>query len=792
MGGSLIYSEISTIMSCDRYKDIKYFIETGTYKGDTTLMAAEHFLEVYTTEIVPLLYEGSKLRAIDKGINNINFLLGDSVELLKKIMPRLDGGAVFFLDAHQSGCDTSNNGKNHVPLFQELEVILDRNIGPSIYIIDDLRLFDKFWDWKGISEKSILDIFSKNGHIVDISFEKNDRYYVLTKRNKEQECSVDKLLLSNKWMADMKHIFPPLVKGDNIERAFYDYIRKNNPKLKRSYINVNWANLYYNKQFAGYPYDSNGLQKDLDGLDSKGKYFAIVQYSSKIQHKLPKNTMYIGNSFGNLPMPLLYDNKDVFSNIEVKTWSQKNILCGFVGGHSHILRSKVKQYVDKFEDYYYFEHTSGSMNYDTDKFISNVIDSKFCLSPRGFGRSSYRFFEVVKLGSVPIYIWDDKNWLPFKNKIDYSRLAIVLNISEIDKLDSIIRAITEEQYDSMISYAKSIMYLYTYDGACKEFIKSINKTITIKCKNGFGDQLIGYACSDVLAHELGAETLLDMSIFDSPNCPITVNSEYKSVNKPDYCMDLSIDCKPGRDKMERNFQTREFWEKINESEDILIDSHTYYLHGLLNNKVGSVSFKNNKEIVKSLHDSLVRLFDTYCNIDYNDLHISNMIKNNNNNTVVLHIRIKDDKYILQNLRKNDWSTVLLNKLEMMFKSVNNHLIENPPGDNYKLLLLSDLNSDDIHEIAFFFIDEIKFIRRNSGRCVKHSSLQKPSKSEWCDIIDDFSCISSAQRCYVTPNSNFSKSALLHSERPLSSSYFLDSNGDITTVDENFMCNSRNI
>jgi hypothetical protein len=127
-----------------------------------------------------VLHTASKERALRCGIENITFLLGDSVELLKQITPRVLPGAVFFLDAHQSGGDTSNNGKNHVPLFQELDVILSHKIGPSIYIIDDLRLFDKFWDWAGITPSSIIAKFKEHGQHVVKSFPANDRYYVFT------------------------------------------------------------------------------------------------------------------------------------------------------------------------------------------------------------------------------------------------------------------------------------------------------------------------------------------------------------------------------------------------------------------------------------------------------------------------------------------------------------------------------------------------------------------------------------------------------------------------------------
>ena len=89
MGGSLTYDELADYLGWDLYKKIKNFVETGTYKADTTLMAAKHFQNVYTTEIVPALHNESKTKAEKAGLENITFLLGVSVELLKTITPKV-------------------------------------------------------------------------------------------------------------------------------------------------------------------------------------------------------------------------------------------------------------------------------------------------------------------------------------------------------------------------------------------------------------------------------------------------------------------------------------------------------------------------------------------------------------------------------------------------------------------------------------------------------------------------------------------------------------------------------
>jgi hypothetical protein len=181
MGGGLDYSElVNAVKNRPLHAKLKYFVETGTYHGDTSMMASQHFQKVFTTEIMPSLYNMSKTIAESKGIDNIEFMLGDSVKLLHQIMPHVVEGAVFFIDAHQSGGDTGNNGKN-VPLLEELDVILGYKPGPSVYIVDDLRLWKgEVWDWAHVTNKNIVKKFKEHGQKVLSYFEENDRFYVIT------------------------------------------------------------------------------------------------------------------------------------------------------------------------------------------------------------------------------------------------------------------------------------------------------------------------------------------------------------------------------------------------------------------------------------------------------------------------------------------------------------------------------------------------------------------------------------------------------------------------------------
>jgi hypothetical protein len=181
MGGSLEYSEIQPILKKSMYKNIKNFVESGTYLAESTIMASKCFENVYTIEIEEDLYNKSKQKAADKDITNIKFYLGDSTKLLKEIVPKVVDGACFFIDAHLSGEDSNWNGKQRVPLYQELQIILSHKMKPSIFIFDDVRLFNNFHDWSGITQEGIINVFKSFDYKIKTAYISNDRMYILTK-----------------------------------------------------------------------------------------------------------------------------------------------------------------------------------------------------------------------------------------------------------------------------------------------------------------------------------------------------------------------------------------------------------------------------------------------------------------------------------------------------------------------------------------------------------------------------------------------------------------------------------
>lgn len=128
---------------------IRYFFETGTFWGDGVAYALQApFQKLVSVEVVPEIAAKAKQRFEDR--SNVDIIEGESVAVLEKELPKLDGNCIFWLDAHFPGADaglTSYDGADNetlrLPLPKELEVISRlRKNNKDVLILDDLRIYE--------------------------------------------------------------------------------------------------------------------------------------------------------------------------------------------------------------------------------------------------------------------------------------------------------------------------------------------------------------------------------------------------------------------------------------------------------------------------------------------------------------------------------------------------------------------------------------------------------------------------------------------------------------------------
>lgn len=111
------------------------FIETGTYKAETTRWAADNFSRVISIEN----WEPYYLRCVDRceHYDNIELLFGDSRLMLVEALERIAKPALIWLDAHYGG--TPDRGRD-CPLLAELATIRKDGRG-HVILIDDMHSF---------------------------------------------------------------------------------------------------------------------------------------------------------------------------------------------------------------------------------------------------------------------------------------------------------------------------------------------------------------------------------------------------------------------------------------------------------------------------------------------------------------------------------------------------------------------------------------------------------------------------------------------------------------------------
>jgi hypothetical protein len=261
--------------------------------------------------------------------------------------------------------------------------------------------------------------------------------------------------------------YPPYHEGLYLEDYFFDWFTKNYIQTDRYYIPVFWTTCYNDNCFGG-------LQELINTLDPNLKYFTVAQHDDAIRERLPKDTISFnaGGNGGGIPIPLVCSPiKD-----EVKPKLEKDIFCSFVGSITHPIRNMMYHTLVNNPKYVISARnwTSSVSENDFNNFINITSRSIFCLAPRGYGRSSFRLYEAIQLGSIPVFIYDDK-WLPFEDEIDWNEFSVLIDVNNIQNIDIILSSYTPEKIKQM----QDNLYNYwinnfTMESICQKIIKSVN------------------------------------------------------------------------------------------------------------------------------------------------------------------------------------------------------------------------------------------------------------------------------------------------------------------------------
>lgn len=265
--------------------------------------------------------------------------------------------------------------------------------------------------------------------------------------------------------------YPPYHVGDYIEDYFYNRFVQNNPIVSRDYIAISWTTLYCENK-------TDGLQNFLNSLDTTKKYFTVCQHDEAPKHSLPPDTLIFSlsqscknpNNINPIPIPATCSSIPISEQTE-----NKNIFASFVGSFTHPIRHELYNICKNQPNYYFSGQNWNSVVQKSklNEHIEITSKSKFCLCPRGYGNTSFRLYEAMQLGAVPVYISNDF-FLPWSDELDWNEFCVIIDSKNLHDVPSILSSISNEKINEMSNKAKDIYYKYfTLDKTYTNIIKRI-------------------------------------------------------------------------------------------------------------------------------------------------------------------------------------------------------------------------------------------------------------------------------------------------------------------------------
>ena len=271
------------------------------------------------------------------------------------------------------------------------------------------------------------------------------------------------------------HVYPPFKNGRYMEEFAYETLmaKKDDIQTDLVYLPIFWTNLQNHPGFtqSRSKYDIV-LNQVLQTYPKTTRFFTIVQHDDGPQLQLPKDTIIFGACTGTIPLPLIYEDKtNRLSQLEHK---EPDIFASFVGSLTHPVRQRMARAVESRPYIVCRMQKAWNVKVPTeqaDEFLDLTLRSKFCLAPRGYGRSSFRFFEAILMDTIPVYFWDDVEWLPYKEHLDYSSFSV--SISDITKTYDILSGISEDRYQEMKLELQKVKHWFTLEGMMDYIISKL-------------------------------------------------------------------------------------------------------------------------------------------------------------------------------------------------------------------------------------------------------------------------------------------------------------------------------
>jgi len=279
-----------------------------------------------------------------------------------------------------------------------------------------------------------------------------------------------------------KSVYPSYSSGEHMEEMIHKMFLSYNNNINTDYIYlpIYWTSYYILNNYGASNMDI--LYNYLDTLYNEykeKKFFTISQYDEGVFVKDFKlnlivfsaggggknikkfNINYYNDTKGDIDIPLL-----VTPNLDKIENTKKDIFCSFMGSYTtHPIRRKIYNIYSDNKKFIFLNPQS------TNVYNQILHRSIYTLCPRGYGYTSYRLFEAINAGSIPIYIWDNEVILPYNDIINWNDFAIVINSKDIHNIDNILSDVDIIEKQNNLNKVK---FMFKFEYLIKYIIEKIS------------------------------------------------------------------------------------------------------------------------------------------------------------------------------------------------------------------------------------------------------------------------------------------------------------------------------
>lgn len=229
-----------------------------------------------------------------------------------------------------------------------------------------------------------------------------------------------------------------------VEQDFLIWLKKNPRYLTNNpsesdwhYLPVYWTRWHLNHDFGNDEKILAIIKKNVDNIIiDDHKTFTIVQYDDGPKINLGNSVQFLAspqNDTG-IAIPLLCKKH------KLPLFNKKKcFLANFSGSfETHSIRKELYSALTINNDVSLEPGSIGKPFLHRvltgNSFVEGIISSYIGLAPRGYGGSSFRFFEIMQLGTAPCHI-GNRDVRPFKKFIDWDSMSYYTeNITDLTNL----------------------------------------------------------------------------------------------------------------------------------------------------------------------------------------------------------------------------------------------------------------------------------------------------------------------------------------------------------------------